>query len=369
MKRSLLTLFLIVSVALLAPTPSAQFASGFRDFLRADRDDTTSGELTALALKSDSNAWINYDGPEGDGIIYFYENSSPVGANLRWSDGVAAFEFSHKTVVGDFVSNADARAGSNVYVNYNGGDGDAFLYFYEGASETGVHLKWDDVSARFEVSAAFDVTGDITVTGTVDGIDVAVTAALFDTNYAQITLATVLGAVDLGGATSFELPNSANPTIDAAGEISFDSDENAVRGYDGAAQFVVGQKLRYAEKVIVLPDSVQAYTDAINLLTAEPSWAPFGIEIVSVGASRYNVGVAYAVNFENWGHINADSAATAGVTTIEAVTIASDKSAAEDDGTIGNATIAAGSNISVDLPTTHAVKLTVWATFYIITGN
>ncbi len=41
-----------------------------------------------------------------------------------------------------------------------------------------------------------------------------------------VTLATVAGAVDLGGATSLEIPNAASPTIDAIGEIALDTTQN-----------------------------------------------------------------------------------------------------------------------------------------------
>ena len=199
MKRLLLILFLIVSVALLAPTPSAQFTSGFRDFLRADQDDTTSGVLTVGGLRSDGDVWINYDGPESDGAFYFYENGSPTGAYLKWDDTQGRFMLSHHITADGFISNNNVTVGGVVYVHYGGPEGDGYLYFYEGGSMTGAHLMWDDDPGTFAFNQPLSVTGDITVTGTVDAVDVAATAALFDTNYAQITLATVLGAVDLGG--------------------------------------------------------------------------------------------------------------------------------------------------------------------------
>jgi hypothetical protein len=53
-------------------------------------------------------------------------------------------------------------------------------------------------------------------------------------------LAAITGAVDLGGASSFEVPNGAAPTVNADGEIAFDTDaQGAARGalriWDGTA--------------------------------------------------------------------------------------------------------------------------------------
>ncbi len=70
------------------------------------------------------------------------------------------------------------------------------------------------------------------------------------------------GAWDLGGATSFEIPNAADPDVDAAGEITHDTDganENAdesFRGYDGAAQFLVARKIKCIHATIANPQDL-----------------------------------------------------------------------------------------------------------------
>jgi len=49
-----------------------------------------------------------------------------------------------------FIAGSNLIANSDAYINYNGPDGDSFLYFYDNSSPTGAYLKWDDASDRFE---------------------------------------------------------------------------------------------------------------------------------------------------------------------------------------------------------------------------
>jgi len=45
---------------------------------------------------------------------------------------------------GIIEGSASLAADDNLYVNYNGPDGDSYIYFYDGSSATGAHLMWDD---------------------------------------------------------------------------------------------------------------------------------------------------------------------------------------------------------------------------------
>lgn len=47
---------------------------------------------------------------------------------------------------------------------------------------------------------------------------------------------------DAGAVSDFEIENSEDPDVDTAGEISFDTDDNAIRCYDGSDQVVCGAK-------------------------------------------------------------------------------------------------------------------------------
>lgn len=71
-----------------------------------------------------------------------------------------------------------------------------------------------------------------------------VTGTLADINVSNdLTLATVSGAVDLGGATSLEVPNGASVTTDAFGELA--ADNNAWATNRGALQFYDGSDSTY----------------------------------------------------------------------------------------------------------------------------
>lgn len=48
------------------------------------------------------------------------------------------------------------------------------------------------------------------------------------------------GNNDFGGGTGLEIPNAANPTVDATGEIAFDTTDGTLVAYDGSVANVVG---------------------------------------------------------------------------------------------------------------------------------
>lgn len=87
------------------------------------------------------------------------------------------------------------------------------------------------------VTLATDTTGNFvaTVTGTANEVGVAGSGS----ENAAVTLS-LPATIDLGSKTSFEVPNSATPSVDALGEVAADSDAwGASRGslvtYDGTA--------------------------------------------------------------------------------------------------------------------------------------
>ena len=72
------------------------------------------------------------------------------------------------------------------------------------------------------------------------------------------TLGTVAGAVDAGGATSFEVPNGANPTTDAAGEIAVDTSAapgSGIRFYGDAAYTIAGT---YSKSFVITSPTASA---------------------------------------------------------------------------------------------------------------
>lgn len=63
------------------------------------------------------------------------------------------------------------------------------------------------------------------------------------------------GVHDFGGATSLEVPNSDDVDVDAAGEISWDTD-GWLRTYDGTNQVAVGRKIEALHCTVILPNDL-----------------------------------------------------------------------------------------------------------------
>jgi hypothetical protein len=122
-------------------------------------------------LKLAENVYINYDGPEGDSYLYFYDTDSPVGVYIEWDNSTNRFIISKSLYVdGEFISiscltASQVYSNGNMCVNRNGPDGDAYIYFYDGDSPTGRSLKWNDALFRFEFDESLCVDGDVQLSG------------------------------------------------------------------------------------------------------------------------------------------------------------------------------------------------------------
>jgi len=161
--------------------------------------------------------------------------------------------------------------------------------------------------------------------------------------------------------TSINIPNGADPTVDADGELAYDTNDECLRVYDGANDRSIAT-VYYAYMVIYDPDGIQPTEDAIDIMEAHADWAPFGITLVSCGI-KTDASSTYSVDFEEW-----TSPADGSPSAIETVATSSTLEA-EDDGTLTDSAIAAGSIVYADLPATDIDKLTVWVTYYINPGN
>ena len=74
-------------------------------------------------------------------------------------------------------------------------------------------------------AGALAANGGITFDASTDTVGAHTLGGTLDVNSQQLSnIGVVTGAIDAGGATSFELPNGASPTVDAAGEIALDTD-------------------------------------------------------------------------------------------------------------------------------------------------
>lgn len=202
-------------------------------------------------------------------------------------------------------------------------------------------------------------TRQITIAGTAN--EITSSAGAQDLSADRTWTLSLPATIDLGGKTSFELPNGTNPTVDAVGELAWDSDDYALRVYNGSAAYSIPIN-KTAQATIIEPEKVQAIIDAVSILSVESSWAPFGITLIKVGI-KTNASSSYSVNFEEW-----TSPTDGAPATIETVATSS-TTEAEDDGTLTDASIAAGSIVKIDLPTTDISELTVWVVYRINVGD
>ncbi len=101
-----------------------------------------------------------------------------------------------------------------------------------------------------QLEAAFTADGILTRTAaatyasrTITGTSAEIAVTNGDGVAGNPTLA-LAAAIDLGAKTSLEIPNAATPTVDAEGEIAWDTDDDVLRVYDGAAAIVAGARVK-----------------------------------------------------------------------------------------------------------------------------
>lgn len=217
--------------------------------------------------------------------------------------------------------------------------------------ETAVETKQATVTEG-SLADSVIVSADIK-DGTIAGGDLASNIAITST-----------GAQDFGGATSFELPNGANPTTDTAGQIAIDTDHGAYGGIEiyGATGSAVLPTVHLITKTVYDPDGIQSTADAIPLFAVEAEAFEHGITLLDCGI-KTNASSSYTVNFEEWTAPDDGSPAT-----IESVATSSSLEA-EDDGTLTDGAIAAGSIIYADLPDTDIDMLVLWFTYIVNPGD
>ena len=260
-----------------------------------------------------------------------------------------------------FVKYSDSALGAQRATTDASGNTISTYYLpLSGGQMTGSIIGTDSLN----LDSGLYINDDITITGTVDGVDVSVLGGRFDTNYAEITLATVLGAVDAGGATSVEIVNSSNPTTNAAGEIAWDSNDDALEVYSGdeleSALIPIYQHISIP---LVLPDSIQAYVPNLIAFKVNALEYPFGIEIDLVSI-QLAADAAYSMVLEEWSP--ADPPVLQNV--ISTVTTgATDTYAEEAPDTDGN--LDAGDRIVLNIPTTDVPVVTVEIFFHVTEGN
>jgi len=304
-------------------------------------------------LHMETNVHINKDSTASDAIIYFGDDNEV--QQFHWDQANSRFEFSANTyVTGSFTSTTTIEGGTITEGGVAVHNNDEM----DGSPELRAIID-DETGGGVIVFNENPTIDSLTVTSkmTVDSL----TADSIATT--KILLTTVLGEVDAGGATSFEFPNSDNPTVDADGEAAWEPDDNCFRTWDGSANRAINTTKMF-EFAIDDPDNL--VNDSVTVLTVESEWAPFGIKLLSLGI-KMKQPAAYSTTWYEYTHICVDSGTETALDA--AIATSSTECSAEDDGALSDSDIAAGSVIKVILPATDISDLVLWGTFYIKTGD
>lgn len=109
-------------------------------------------------------------------------------------------------------------------------------------------------SAFTQIESAFQTT----FTGSI-ATDHGGLAGLTDddhTQYAKSAGDTYTGVHDFGGASTWEMPNAADPDVTAEGMLSWDTDEDVIRGFSSGNQVVMSQATKTIQFTIAQPDDL-----------------------------------------------------------------------------------------------------------------
>lgn len=229
----------------------------------------------------------------------------------------------------------------------------------------------------FNSSEIFTFSHAVTITGNIAADNVFTTAGVAANRIPYYTSTSAVGAeagfeYDAGTnilttpnatvSTLLTVPNGADPTTSAAGNIAIDTDDDAIEFY-GSAGGRIAPARQLANYVILFPDSVQPRTDDVQLAHFPAEVYPFGITIfyvaISASASCTDTHV-----LEEWSDAVGTSQGT-----VESIAL-SGASKAEST-TIDDGAIAADAylNINLDGTTDNLNQITVTIGYYVNPGN
>jgi len=117
------------------------------------------GTTLVELLQSNANLYLNFDGPNGDSFIYFYTDGSPTTVYFKWDETNKRFETSD-----DFYSDGGLMANGNVFIDVDAGSVNSYVYFYGMAAYLRYYQTADIfyINKKLFMTAAADVTGLLT---------------------------------------------------------------------------------------------------------------------------------------------------------------------------------------------------------------
>jgi hypothetical protein len=179
----------------------------------------------------------------GGGLFVMQGPLGPLASRIGYADDTGALKAVSVGACGTLgpagplfnrIVRVDSAGALQVCGVTGGGSGDVATDTIWNASGDIVQGTGSDTAARLAIGTTLQI------------LQVNAGGTLLEYTSLNTALAAITGAIDLGAASSLEVPNGANPTTDALGEIAADSDaQGAGRGslefFDGTSStFMVG---------------------------------------------------------------------------------------------------------------------------------
>jgi hypothetical protein len=249
---------------------------------------TTSHEIIAGTLSSNGNIYVNKNGADGDSFIYFYDGGSPTGQSLKWQDSNSRFYMTGALQVNSGIIGSYLASNGAAYVNYDGPDGNSFLYFYEGSSATGAYLEFVNTPTMFQLSHSLSTPGSI----------------LADGDFANAGNIRTSGSISATGAVLQLWTNVL--VVDGGGKGDYSSIQAAVAASSSGDVIFVMPGTYTETSSIVMPDGVSLIgidrdrciittTSEITLLLGTNQTTPIGNNIQNITLD-HNSAVGYTVS-------------------------------------------------------------------------
>jgi len=313
--------------------------------LDEDGDLTIPGTLYAGDVSGGTTAWDGIADPSGDGTVNFAGTEQTIQSSIDESGGTAltidhtAAAITNDTYLLELQYSADGDAQGHWWrATDNNGDTKARLAIVNGKATVVAEAFSTTRTTDAQIIDIYEGTGDGDSKFTIQGIALSGDRTINVSDYDAAFVAST--AVDSSGYV-YRMPSGTNPTVDAEGEYSWESDEDGIRTYDGAANRLIPTVQTYSY-TIMQPDLVQAESDDIIIFHFDARWFPFGAKVlgytISTSASSSDT---YLI--EEW-----DDEAGSTQATSESIALTT-ATRAEDDGTLSDGDFAADSYMNVNL--------------------
>jgi hypothetical protein len=277
-------------------------------FLRSDASDSYSGGTLTVGksstlsvaglLTANGAIYMDQGGPDGNQSLYFHEGGLPDGESLAWNDVDSRFEFSDDirtlaTVTasrlvdsGDSGYYVDPASRSDLnqlflhdpslYLNSDGPDSTASVYFFDGGSNKGKFIRWNDTESRFQIGGDTTVLGGLEIDGGISDDQIAfngIELLSWDDSQARFELTddlAVINTIGVGSATvesaGYSWFGNSGPPV--SGDMSTDGDIYVQYDIETGGNIYVGETLIVGDPV---PTANQAFSSFGNAeMRSEP---------------------------------------------------------------------------------------------------